>query len=217
MELTLSSCEHLLSLEKAPLENFCAIQNALMEAGNPWLPAMKKDDLAWIGDKKPFQHTDPQLVDFILQNLPRAGFIHMVRHPFAVAASSARFNRTRDGDFWKQTSLPEKIERWLFHEERVLEIKRRVGGQLIDVRYEDLCEKPAEEMARLMRFLEVDALSPQLMSEVERQISGPRRRMPVIRSSDRSRAVAALYGYSLPAPENAGRLAALWAKLMRRA
>jgi len=216
MGITLSTCRSLLSLDRTPLENFYAVQTAMMRAGNPWLPALRKDELDWIGDKKPFQHGDPRLVDFILLNLPRARFIHLVRHPFQVVASVRRFNRTANGDFWKELSGEEQIERWLFHEERVLDLKRRVGEQLIDVRYEDLCKKPAEEMARLLTFLEVDQLPPQSADDIKRQTLPPRRRAPAITCSDRSRAVAELYGYSLAPPGKAGRLAFFWSRLMGR-
>jgi hypothetical protein len=217
MGVTLATCRSLLSPDRTPLENFHSVQTALMRAGSPWLPALAKDHLDWIGDKKPFQHGDPRLVDFILLNLPRARFIHVVRHPFHVVASARRFNRTADGDVWKGLGRERMIERWLFHEERVLELKRRVGEQLIDVRYEDLCEKPAGEMDRLLAFLEVDPLPPEPVDETRRETLPPRRRAPAIRCSDRARAVAALYGYSLPPPGGVGRLASLWSRLLRRA
>src|SRR5580698_3592706 len=92
MQVTLKNAGHLLRREASLRENFLAMQMAAMETGNPWQAPQRKTDLRWIGDKKPMQHTDPELLKFILQHFPDAHFLHIVRHPFEVVASSDRFN-----------------------------------------------------------------------------------------------------------------------------
>jgi len=126
MEYTLKTCRHILDKNKTPRENFFAVQLHLMERGSPWLPQMMKKDLIWVGDKKPFQHADPKLIEFILDIFPEAYFIHLVRHPFAVALSADKFKK-RHGDIWLDLTLEEKVERWAIHERWVLELKQKVN------------------------------------------------------------------------------------------
>lgn len=137
--------------------NFAAFQIELMRRGSPWLPPQDKESLAWIGDKKPLQHTDPELLAFILHHLPDAQFVHIVRHPFEVVESSDRFNRTANGDFWLGLTPEEKLERWTFHEEQVLSLRERLPDQVHTVRYEDLCRQTAQALAGVFAFLQVDA------------------------------------------------------------
>lgn len=95
---------------------------------------------------------------FILDHFPDAYFLHIVRHPFAVAMSSVRFNKTRDGDFWLGLSLQEKVERWTFHEQQfLLPLSESLPGRVHSLRYEDLCQQTATELSRVFEFLELAA------------------------------------------------------------
>ena len=135
---TLETCGHLFRREQSPCENFLAVQQRLMEIGTPFLPPQKKTEVLWIGDKKPFQHTDPQVLDFIIEHFPDAHFLHIVRHPFAVAMSSERFNATRNGI--SGSGLPRG-------EGRAMDLPRAAGpalrenhpGRVHSLRYEDFC------------------------------------------------------------------------------
>jgi hypothetical protein len=157
MQISLESCGHILKRDCTPAENFFAFQECLMKKGNPWLPPMHKQELLWIGDKKPFQLTDPVLIDFVLQLFPDAHFIHLVRHPFDVALSAEQFNETHFGDFWKDLTLEEKVKRWAFHENKVLELKRSARANIVDIRYEDLCQETETEMVKIFNFLNLNA------------------------------------------------------------
>jgi hypothetical protein len=199
MRQTLEECGRQLRREQSPWENFLAVQQQLMEKGTPFLPPQRKSDLLWIGDKKPFQHTDPQLLAFISENFPDAHFLHIVRHPFAVAASSARFNRTRDGDFWLGLSLEEKVEQWAFHEQQVLALRQHLPGRLHSLRYEDLCRGTAEELSRVFQFLQLEP-DPQLLQEAALQNHPAAHQVPVIRCSAEAMHIAANYGYDLQDP-----------------
>jgi hypothetical protein len=197
MRVTLATAQHLLRREASPLENFVAAQRALMESGSPWLPAQRKSRLLWIGDKKPMQHTDPELLAFVLRHFPTARFLHIVRHPFAVAASSDRFNRTANGDFWLGLSTHEKVERWTFHERQVLELRQAMPGRVHTLRYEDLCRRPQQELADVFRFLQLDP-DPQVLREAAAQNRPAARAFPALRCSAATQSVAAAYGYDLP-------------------
>ncbi len=210
---TLDVCGDLFHREHSPREDFMAIQQRLMETGTPFLPPQNKPELLWIGDKKPFQHTDPQLVAFILEHFPDAHFLHIVRHPFAVAMSSARFNETRNGDFWLGLSLEEKVERWAFHEQQVLLLRESLPDRVHSLRYEDLCEQTEAELSRLFQFLRLPA-DPSMLQEAARQTHPTERAVPVIQCSAEATCVAENYGYDLHSATS--RLGAVGKNIYRR-
>jgi len=194
MELTLKQCGHMLDKNKSPAENYFAVQRSIMENGTPWLPAMKKNHLVWIGDKKPFQYSDPQLVSFILTLFPDAYFIHLVRHPFAVADSAERFNQTPDGDFWQNLSLEQAVERWTFHEKGVMDLKQRKGVKVLDVRYEDFCQNTKIELARIFEFLKIE-LDREIIKTARRQTLYRMRNISRISCKEETQKIMEQYGY----------------------
>jgi hypothetical protein len=169
---------------------------AVMGKGNPWLPAQQKTGLQWVGDKKPMQHTDPELLAFLLQHFPEAHFLHIVRHPFEVVASSDRFNRTADGDFWLGLSSEEKVERWAFHEQQVLQLRQSLPGRVHSLRYEDFCRRTEKELSGVFKFLQLDP-DPHALREAARQTRPLVRVIPAIRCSAEATRIAAGYGYGL--------------------
>ena len=214
MKLTLKSAGHLLRREASPMGNFNAVQMSVMEKGNPWLPGQKKSGLKWIGDKKPMQHTDPELLKFLLEHFPRAHFLHIVRHPFEVVASSGRFNRTADGDFWLGLSPEEKMERWTFHEQQVLQLRQTLPGRVHSLRYEDFCRETEKELSGVFRFLQLEP-DPHALREAARQTVLPVRAVPPVRCSAETIRVAAVYGYDVE--RRTGRLRTLAQNIFRRA
>jgi len=194
MNTSLKTCGHLLEKNNGPEQNYFAFQQCLKEKWNSRFPASAKKDILWIGDKKPFQYADPKLTEFIFEMLPDPHFIHLVRHPFAVAASSERFNRTPHGDFWKGLSLEEKVAQWAFHEKNVLELKRTKKAKVIDVRYEDLCRKTEDVMAEIFRFLglEFDEGITKTARSKTRYIV---KNMPSIPCNEETIATMSQYGY----------------------
>jgi hypothetical protein len=199
LRLTLESAGHLLRREASPLENFVAAQKAVMEKGNPWLPGRQKTGLQWVGDKKPMQHTDPELLAFLLQHFPEAHFLHIVRHPFEVVASSDRFNQTADGDFWLGLSSEEKVERWAFHEQQVLQLRQTLPGRVHSLRYEDFCRRTEKELSGVFEFLRLEPDS-QALREAARQTFSQARVIPAMRYSAEAQRIAAGYGYDLRHP-----------------
>ena len=196
MRATLETSGHLLRREMSPMENFLAVQMSVMENGSPWLHALKKTGLEWVGDKKPMQHTDPVVLRFLLQHFPGAHFLHIIRHPFEVVASSDRFNQTADGDFWLGLSSQEKLERWTFHEQKVLQLRQTLPGRVHSLRYEDFCHRTEKELSGVFAFLR---LKPDFHSlrEAARQTHSLARAIPAMPCSPETRRIAAMYGYDL--------------------
>lgn len=201
MLLTLEHCSDLLLRDRSPWENFLAVQRRVMEQGTPWLPPVNKQELCWIGDKKPFQQADPQLSSFILENFPEAHFLHIVRHPFAVAASSQRFNKTRNGDFWLGLSREEKVERWTYYEKQVQALRTVVKDRVHTLRFEDLCRDTERELAAVFNFLRL-CPSPDLLKEASRQTLPAANVLAAIRCSKETRDIARHYEYSVERPFN---------------
>jgi len=196
MRFTLERWGHLLRRGASPWENFLAVQMSIMETGSPWLAAQNKTGLQWVGDKKPMQHTDPELLKFVLQHFPEAHFLHIVRHPFEVVASSGRFNRTAHGDFWLELSQEEKAERWAFHEQQVLQLRETLPGRVHSLRYEDFCRETERELSEVFKFLQVQPDSAALR-KAARRTWPPARAIPAISCSAETRRIAAFYGYDL--------------------
>jgi hypothetical protein len=196
MRATLRRVEPLLRPDAAPCDNFFAAQQALMERGTPWLPPMKKRNLRWVGDKKPMQHTDPDLLAFLHAHFPDARFLHIVRHPFAVVDSSDRFNQTADGDFWLGLSREQKLERWAFHERHMAQLRRDLPGRSHTLRFEDFCQDTEKVLTEVFAFLDV-ALDAAAMKAAARQTKLPVRTFSPIPCAAETAVIAAGYGYDL--------------------
>jgi hypothetical protein len=192
MRTTLQCCHLLPDAGVDPWIAFQHITEVMMTKGTPWMAPTRKRDLRWIGDKKPFQHTDPPLLEFIEQHFPEPHFVHLVRHPFAVVDSSDRFNRTPQGDFWVGLSAETKLARWTEHEQAVLDLKARLPHRVYSLRYEDLCTSPLSSLRPLFAFLGLEAPTTRFES-----IHPPLQASQTISTPPRTAAIAALYGYRL--------------------
>lgn len=165
MKATLRKCEHILqpylgtALEKEIIARlFFRIEKYLMHVGLRGQQPYHKMDLAWIGDKKPVQHSDPKLRSFVYSCFPDARHIHIVRNPRAVVASMVRASREWRGlgpQYWA-SSPEELLERWAVHEEWVLQAKSLRTNPIHTLRLEDLCDDPVERVAEMFDFLEVE-------------------------------------------------------------
>ena len=153
MRATLRSCRSLLRSALAEGEETSAIfrhvQSALADDARP------VETLAWLGDKKPVQHADPRVHAFLRDRFPDARYVHLVRHPRAVVASmieaAGRWQVTPA--WWKQE--PRRVlERWAVHETWALRAVERGDG--FGLRFEDLCQDPAETLGALFGFLGLD-------------------------------------------------------------
>lgn len=196
MKHTVAAAGDLLQHSRRPEENFRAVICKLMEQGTPWLKPMHKPDLRWIGDKKPFQHIDPDLVPFIRESFPDALFLHIVRHPCAVAASSESFNETGFGDFWLDLTLEQKVDRWAENEELVRQMRDEMPERVHSLRYEDFCRHTSQELERIFRFLGVPADENAMKEAAKGTLAGVRS-YPKIKGSAETEQIAKRYGYDL--------------------
>lgn len=180
MEATLQACRHILEslpagrlVSDTAAETFFSIQEHLMNHGSAVQQPHRKTNLAWIGDKKPVQHSDPEIRASMRAWFPHARYIHLVRDPRAVVASAVEAARTWNRgvpQYWRQ--LPEDVlERWVIHEEWVLQAKSLETSPIHTLRLEDLCEEPVKKMAELFDFLELE--TPPGIAESICQLTNP--------------------------------------------
>lgn len=191
MQRTLEKYMDLLSQEKTPFENFIALQTTIMKEGVARLKPMDKEDLLWIGDQKPFQQIDPDIIPFLKQHFPQAKFIHLIRHPFPTVRSSRVFI----GDLWKNMSEADILKRWTLHETWVNLEKDKGELPILDVKYEDVVEHTQREMIKMFNFLEVD-YDDSLLKEA-RQITRRQLKLhPRLVCPPETQAIMAAYDYS---------------------
>ena len=178
MWATLNECSEILrsipsdtSDKKTVFKMFYRLQMYINEhgRGNWDRHILRKKNLAWIGDKKPVQHSDPEIQSFLNVLFPEARNIHLIRDPRSVVASMIEAGKTWNDqsipEYWKQT--PSQIlERWAIHEEWVLRAKSRLLNKIRTIRLEDLAEDPVRIMSETFSFLDLD-----LPSDVEKTIA----------------------------------------------
>jgi Sulfotransferase family len=124
-----------------------------------WDDPQGKKNLAWTGDKKPVQYSDPEIQSFLNSAFPEARYIHLIRNPRFVVASMVDAAKNW-GDqsvpaYWKETSQ-KVLESWASHEEWVLRIKSRIPNSVHTVRLEDLSDDPVRTMSEAFGFLDLD-------------------------------------------------------------
>lgn len=121
---------------------------------NPEL--LQKKDLAWIGDKKHAQHLDPDVRQFLQLHFPEARYVHVIRHPRSVVASTMEAaKRWSEKPEYFKGYAEQILEQWAVHEEWVLQAKQREVGPILTVRLEDLWSDSVTTMAGVLRFLDL--------------------------------------------------------------
>jgi len=108
----------------------------------------------------------------LLANMfPRAKFIHIVRDPYAVVASTLRLWKSLDAVQGLQLPHHHDLEGYVFraYERMYAGLERHRGklpeNRIIDVRYEDLVENSSETLARVYQQLDLgdfDLIQPKL-------------------------------------------------------
>lgn len=168
LEATLEQCGEILAplSEEASIERLATAFHRFFEHVNEngragWDAAHGKNDLRWVGDKKPVQHADPRLRPFLDQLLPDARYLHVVRDPRYAVASMVEAARK-----WGDESVPPHwrgdpeavLERWAEQEGWALALRKQIGERFTTVRLEDLAREPVEVLTGVFRFLGLEPL-----------------------------------------------------------
>lgn len=156
MEAAMKKAGHVLNRGLSAHENFENFQTSLMRQGFLKQKGVQKTDLAYLGDQKPYQNIDPDLVPFILDNVRSPKFLHILRHPFEVVSSSMNFDGGTGGDIWNGMGPRDIMKMWEVHERHVLEAREKYNLDILTVRYDGLIGDTMDEMRRVFQFLEVE-------------------------------------------------------------
>jgi hypothetical protein len=191
MNRTLEEYRERLSKDKTPFENFLTLQKSIMEKGVAKMKPMHKENLLWIGDQKPFQQIDPDIMPFLKENFPEAKFLHLIRHPFPVVKSSQVFV----GELWRGMPSEEILQRWTMHEEWVELEKNKEEVPILDVKYEDIISHTQREMVRMFDFLGVE-YDKATLNEARKITRSTIKLYPRLNCPPKTQAIMSRYGYS---------------------
>lgn len=161
---------------------------------------LRKEELSWIGDKKHAQHLDPDVRSFLRAHFPDARYIHVVRHPRSVVASTMEAAR-RWGEmpeYFKGTA-EQLLEQWALHEEWALAAKESESSPILTLRLEDLWSSPKESLTQVLRFLDLEM--PDSFAALASQMVYPRDPNQKYASaplpeSERAARIMRVYGYN---------------------
>ena len=178
-------------------DTFTAIQLRLMTSGSAVQTPYSKPQVQWLGDKKPVQQADPEVLAFTTEHFPDARFLHIVRHPRAVVSSMQQ--RAQSGApvaFWSQP-VDHVLDMWCRHEEWAIAAEESLTGAMLSLKYEDLIADAASEMARIYAFLDLEV--PEHLGEEATQATRPganeASQQLELPQSARADALMARYGY----------------------
>lgn len=112
------------------------------------------------------------LLPFLAERFPKMKFIHVIRDARDMMLSENRYFLRQHGhwilgpDWWRNPQAAQ-LELWRMGNRRAAGFgQEHLGGRYHMLRYEDLCQKPAETVTRLLQFLETPNM------EVESLIEG---------------------------------------------
>jgi hypothetical protein len=165
-----------------------------------WDYPQNKKDLAWIGDKKPVQYSDPEIQSFLNDLFPEARYIHLIRDPRAVVASMTEAAQTWGSqsvpEYWKKTSQ-QVLDSWVTQEEWVLQVKSRLPNRIHTIRLEDLAQEPDRVVSETFGFLDLDSSSEieELVANWVREDPNERHQSFDLSISVRAHQIMRSYGY----------------------
>jgi hypothetical protein len=99
------------------------------------------------------------LLPFLAERFPKMRFIHMIRDARDMMLSENRYFLRQHGHWilgpeWWRNPLAAQLELWRMGNKRAIAFGRQyLGDRYHMLRYEDLCQKPAETVTRLLAFL----------------------------------------------------------------
>ena len=204
MNATLEACHDMITeaipdIRKPGLvaTTFFRVLARLCSHGSAVQEVYSKEQLLWMGDKKPVQQADPDIQPFIHTHFPDARYIHIIRHPSATVGSMAAAGRSgwANVQYW-QGSIGEILERWAIHEEWVLQAKN--NSPVLTVRFEDLTERPSHVMSEVFSFLGLTLSADTAGQIVQSTQAGANEKYKGVELPrlDRAERIMKMYGYS---------------------
>ena len=141
-------------LSQPVAQQFTRIQLALMKKKWLYQKRFLFRSPQWLGDKKPVQHGDPRLFDFIESNFSECKYIHIIRNPNDVIQSmkKAVANWPTYPAYWRNDDEI-LLAHWIEHEKRVERIRNTFPDRLLTIKYEDLCAQPSKHLSNAFSFL----------------------------------------------------------------
>ncbi len=105
------------------------------------------------------------LLSFLVDRFPQMKFIHMIRDARDMMLSENRYFLRVYGEWflgpeWWRNPPAAQLELWRLGNKRAVEFgERYLGDRYHMIRYEDLCQKPAETVTRLLEFLDAPKMN----------------------------------------------------------
>jgi hypothetical protein len=105
------------------------------------------------------------LIPFFADRFPEMRFVHVVRDARDMMLSENRYFLRQHGHWvlgrdWWQNPLVAQLDLWRLGNKRAVEFGQRyLGDRYYMLRYEDLCQKPAETVTQLLEFLEAPKMN----------------------------------------------------------
>lgn len=158
LENTLKSCHDIFTHDMQSNEDIVRYSNeALLRIREQFQKEHVGKPLKWIGDKKPVQHVDPQMREFIVKTFSKAAYIHIIRHPQAVVTSMQRAV-TGKMPWMKCWDVPQEelLDRWVKNEQYVLEAKEDKRIPIISITFNEVGRDVLGTIQRVFDFLEVE-------------------------------------------------------------
>lgn len=100
------------------------------------------------------------LLPFLAERFPKMRFVHVIRDPRDMMLSENRYFLRQHGHWilgsdWWRNPLAAQLELWRMGNTRAAEFGQQyLSDRYHMLRYEDLCQRPAETVTRLLQFLD---------------------------------------------------------------
>ncbi|MBI1182678.1 hypothetical protein GC194_00295 [bacterium] len=177
-------------------DNFVNFQMQFMRGFHTEKQIPANGSFTYIGDQKPYQNCDPELLPFVLENFPKSKFIHLVRHPYEVISSAKNFDHGSGGFLWQGKSDEEIMAQWCLHENWVNAAIEKHQIELFRIYYHDIIAKPKEAFTALFKWLSLES-SPQLLHEINNQTKVSHKALHNYKPSPQARILMAKHGFKI--------------------
>lgn len=145
------------------------------------------------GDQKPMQHSDHQLIEFILTHIINPYFIHIHRHPFYVVSSAKKFNKGTGGYIWKDMSTQQILEDWCYYNQQFLDAKKKYQLNSISIDYNALIKHPKKILGSIFSLLNENDLCD--YTQIKKQVQHKSYKLNNYPIDDKTKNLMQIFGY----------------------